>query len=107
MTACPTTKPFNRNQGREKNTQRFSHGWCTDGHRSFQLVQSSPLDLHFIRAHLCPICGKQVWPLSAPACRQAMIPEHLAWLAKSPVRHGNKIPYVSRVTPFTTIITDI
>jgi len=35
-----------------------------------------------------------------------MMPEHLAWLAKSTVRHGNKIPYVSRVTPFTTIITD-
>jgi len=106
MTACPTTKPFNRNQGHEENVRRFSHGWCTDGHRSFQLVQSSPLDLHFIRAHLCPISGKQVWSLSALACRQSMIPAHLAWLAKSAVRHGNKIPYASRVTPFSTIITD-
>jgi len=30
----------------------------------------------------------------------------LAWLAKSTVRHGNEILYVSRVTPFTTMVSD-
>jgi len=33
-----------------------------------------------------------------------MIPEHLAWLAKSIVRHGDKIPYLSRITAVTTTI---
>jgi len=33
-----------------------------------------------------------------------MIPEHLAWLAKATVRHDDKIPYLSRIMPFTTII---
>jgi len=33
-----------------------------------------------------------------------MIPERLAWLAKSAVRHDNKIPYLSRITAVTTTI---
>jgi len=98
MTACPTTKPFNRNQGREEKCAAFSPRMVTD-HSS---LCNHRLWIYISCVHLCPICGKQVWHLSAPACRQSMIPGRLAWLTKATAGHGHKNTYVSRIMLFTT-----
>jgi len=39
-------------------------------------------------------------------CRQSMISERLAWLAKATFGHGNQIARVFRVTPFARISSD-
>jgi len=76
------------------------YGWS-------QIIQACSVIAFGFAFHPCSLVP-HLWQtgldFSAPACRQAMIPGRLAWLAKTTVRHGNKIAYLSRITAVTTTI---